>query len=240
MTTPADIIALAFRDSGVLGIGQTANAEDTNDAFIRLNYMMAQWATKRWLVYHLITLSKQSTGAQFYTVGPGGDYDINPRPNKIESAFFRQLIPSAPNQVDYPLKLIMAREDYDKLALKQLVTFPEYLFYDSGWPLGKIYAWPIPQATQFSVHITVKEVLSQFTDLAQDIVLPAEYMAALHYNLCARLRPAYQMPPDESIVALAKDSLNTIRGSNTQIGRLSMPKGVVRPGIYNPYSDQTY
>jgi hypothetical protein len=31
MTTAADIINLALKDSGVLGIGQTAQAEDTTD-----------------------------------------------------------------------------------------------------------------------------------------------------------------------------------------------------------------
>ncbi len=238
MTTPGDIIALALRDSGVLGQGQTASAEDTNDAFFRMNMMIGQWASKRWLIYHLVDVAKVSTGAQSYSVGPGGDFNVAYRPDRLEAAFFRQTVQSQPNQVDYPLELIEARETYNNIALKRLSSFPSYVFYDSDFPLGHVYPWPIPQANIYEVHLTLKEVLNQFTTLTQNINLPAEYIPLLHYNLCVRLRPAYQMPPDPSITALAKDALNVVRNSNTQIPRLQMPTDLVRPGIYNPYSDQ--
>lgn len=238
MTTPLDIIALALHDAGIIGVGQTANAEDSNRAFIRMNQMIGQWATKRWLVYHLIDKSVTSTGAQSYTVGPGGDINMAVRPNRLEAAFFRQLIQSVPNQLDFPLKVINARENYNNIGLKQLTSFPSAIFYDTDWPLGRIYPWPIPQPTIYEVHITVKEVLSKFVTLTQTVVLPDEYFAALHYNMCVRLRAAYNLPPKPEDIALAKDALNTIRGSNNQIAELTMPASLVRPAVYNPYSDQ--
>lgn len=240
MTTPADIINLALKDSGVLGVGQTALAEDTNDAFTRLNYMLGSWQRKRWLIWHLVDYSKVSTGAQSYTVGPSGDIDINPRPDRLESAFFRQITQSQPSQVDYPLEIIESYETYSRIALKQLVNFPQYIFYDSAFPQGVIHNYPVIQANLYELHIQVKETLNQFTSLGQTINLPLEYMSAIHYNLCSRLRPAYQMPPDPSITALALESLNVIRGANTQIPRLTMPLELVRNGLYNIYSDQTY
>lgn len=240
MTTPADIINLALKDSGVLGVGQTALAEDTNDAFIRLNYMLGSWQRKRWLIYHLVDYSKVSTGAQSYTVGPAGDIPISPRPDSIESAFFRQITQSQPSQVDYPLEIIESYETYSRIALKQLQNFPQFLFYDSGFPLGVIHNYPVIQATLYELHIQVKETLNQFTSLGQTINLPLEYMSAIHYNLCGRLRPAYQLPPDPSITALALESLNVIRGANAQIPRLQMPLELTRQGIYNVYSDQSY
>ena len=36
-TTPGDIIQLALKTANVLGVGQTASAEDTNDAFNVMN-----------------------------------------------------------------------------------------------------------------------------------------------------------------------------------------------------------
>lgn len=236
-TTPNDIIKLALKDSGVIGIGQTPSAEDTNDAFTRLNWMLAQWSKKRWLVYHLLDIAFTSTGALSYTVGVGQQFNVK-RPDRLEGAYFRQLIQSQPNQIDYPLELIESRETYSQIALKQLVSFPNYIFYDSAYPVGFVYPWPLPQANIYEVHILVKETLTQFTSLSQSIILPDEYYAALFYNLCARLRPAYQMPPDQTVVALAKDALGVIRGSNTQIPRLVLPTDLVRPGIYNVYSDQ--
>lgn len=236
--TPLDMIQLCLHDAGIIGVGQTALAEDTNKAFTRLNMMISQWATQRWLVYALRTLSKVSTGAQSYTIGPGQDYDIAVRPNRLEAAFLRQIIQSSPNQVDYPLQLILAREDYNNIALKQLVSFPTYVFYDSAWPVGNVFAWPIPQPNIYSLHVTVKTVIPRFVTLTETVDLPQEYDEALRTNLTVRLRQAYRLPLDPADVLLAKNALNVIRGSNNQIAELQMPAALSRPTTYDPYSDQ--
>lgn len=236
-TTPLDIINLALKNAGVLGVGQSAQAEDTNDAFTLMNFMLAQWSRKRWLVYHLIDVAFTSTGAQSYTVGPGQQFNCT-RPDRIEAAFFRQVIPSQPNLIDYPLEIIESRETYNNIALKTLTSFPNYVFYDSAWPIGFLYPWPLPQADLYQVHISVKETLTQFTSLGQQINLPPEYYAALLYNLGERLIPMYKLPPDPILTGLAKDALAVIRASNVQIPRLTLPAELVRPGIYNVYNDQ--
>jgi|ERR1700742_217021 len=237
MTTPQDIITQALKKSGILGVGQTAQYEDLNDAFQDLNDMLAQWQRQRWLIWHLVTTGITSTGAQSYTVGPGGDFDIA-RPDRIESAFLRQIITTQPNEVDYPLDIIEAREDYNRIALKTLGTFPRYVFYDAAYPIGVLYPWPIPQANTYQVFISTKASLTQFTALNQDIVLPPEYIAALKWNLAVRLRPSYQLPEDPQITALAYSSLNIIRNANAQVPRLAMPDDLVKNGNYNIYSDQ--
>lgn len=241
MTTPLDIITQALKKAGILGVGQNALAEDTNDAYSDLQDMLGQWQRKRWLIWHLVDYSFASTGAQYYTVGPGCDFDISPRPDKIESAFFRQIISSNPNHVDYPLSIIIAREDYNLISLKQLTSFPQYIFYDSGFPTGKVYPWPVIQDGLYTLFITVKETLNQFTSLNQEIAMPLEYMAALKFNLALRLRQAYQMPPDNELKGLAKDALNVIRNANAQIPRLQIAKDLIRPsGLYNIFSDSFY
>lgn len=240
MTTALDIITQAMKKAGVLGVGQTPLAEDTNDAFQDLNDMLGQWQRKRWLVFHLVDYAVMGTGNEYYTVGPGQEFDISPRPDKIESAFFRQLVQSQPNQIDYPLSIIAAREDYNLIALKQLQTFPQYLFYDSGFPIAKAYAWPLIQANLYELHLTVKQTLNQFTALNDVVELPLEYMAALKFNLAIRLRQAYALPPDPVLVGLAKDALNVIRNANLQIPRSQIAQDLIRPGIYNVFSDTFY
>lgn len=237
MTTPAELIALALVDAGIYGQGQTASAEDTNNAFKRLNWMLAEWSRKRWLVYHLIDVSFTTTGAESYTVGTGGNFNT-PRPDKIESAFARQLLPDGQNQIDYPLQIIQAREDYNRIRLKTLGSWPSLVFYDSGYPLGTLYVWPVPSSGQFSVHISLKAPLTAFATLAEDIEFPPEYEAAIFYNLVIRLQAAFKVQLDPMVVALAKDALNVLRGSNTQIPTLRMPSAILNRGrAYNVYSD---
>lgn len=240
MTTALDILNLAFKDAGILGVGQTLLDEDVNDGLTRMNMMIAQWRVKRWLVWHLVDKSVVSTGAQSYTVGPGGDIDVPIRPDKLESAYFRMLPGANGTQaVDYPLQMLFSREDYSRITLKTLVSFSQCIFYDNAYPLGSIYPWPLPQASLYEVHIVIKETLSEFADLTSQFTFPPEYLAALHYNMVIRLRAAYRMPEDPGFNGLAADAMQTIRAANAQVASLVMPDNLVRPGVYNIYSDQT-
>lgn len=240
MSTAYEIITQASKKAGILGVGQTLTNEDTNDALIDLNNMIGQWRRKRWLLWHLLDVAFVSTGAQFYTVGPGGNYNI-PRPDRIEAGFLRQVTQPNPNQIDYPLKILPSREDYNRIAIKQLQSFPEWLFYDSVFPIGILYPWPVPQASIYEVHITVKDTLLAYPDLKTDIALPPEYKPALIYNLAVRINAGYpgvQINPEVKNIAI--EALNVIRGANAQIPMLVMPKDLTRPGIYDIFSDRNY
>jgi len=236
MTTPAELITLALKQSGVLGVGQTASAEDMNDAFKLLQMMLGQWQVDRFMVFHLVTNSILCTGQQSYTIGPGGNINI-PRPDRISSAFVRQLTQAQTNQADYPLTILDAREDYNRIVLKEQGTWPVYLFYDSGFPMGTLYPWSIPDS-QFELFVTTYAQIQNFTTLQQAFNLPPQYEEAIMWNLAGRLRPMYGMQPDQTISQLALASLSTVKGSNTQIPRMQVDPILTRTGTYNPYSDQ--
>lgn len=234
-TTPRDLINLALKTVNVLAVGQTASAEDMNDAFAILNMMMAQWQRRRYMVYQLVEVSKQGTGALSYTVGPGGDFDIE-RPAKLEYAYFRQNR-NTPLPVDYPLTILRAKEDYDRISIKNLNAFPQYAFYDSGTPLGNLFVWPLPN-DQYEVHITVMQQLQQFTNLSDEIILPPEYKAALWWNLTLELYPMYGLPVNPVVEKKASAAMRIIEESNAQIPLLQMPAALRgRSGAYNIYGD---
>ncbi len=246
-TTLRDICVQALYESGAWGQGQTPGAQDITDTWARLQWMLQEWSRKRWLVYRLIDYAITSTGAQSYTVGPGGDMDtgVNSlRPDKIESGFLRQLTQGQPNQIDYPLVILQSKEDYNRIALKQLQSFPTLVFYDPSWPLGTLYTWPVPQANIYAVHATFKAQLPvKFLTLSDVFNIPYEYYNAMLYNLALHVRPKYGIRTFQGDIlpALAKDSLNTLRGANTAIARLQMPADLIRQnGLYNIFSDRIY
>jgi hypothetical protein len=261
-TTVGDIVNAALRESGAIGVGQTPTGDDLSDAQARLQWMLQQWERKRWLIYHLVSFSIVSTGAQSYSVGPGGALNTQPsafnnqfnsafgsnqarsvRPARIESAFLRQIVQSQPNQIDYPLERLESMEDYNLIRLKQLQSFPSWFFYDPSWPLGTIYPWPVPQPAIYELHISILEQLPiGFATQAIPINLPYEYYAAMYLNLAIRLKSKYGMrlDPGDPLVSLAKDSLNVLRGANTAIARLQMPRDILRRGLYNVFSDTMY
>lgn len=255
-TTLGDLCTEALKECGAWGIGQTPLAEDINGAAFRLQAMIQQWQRKRWLVYHLVDLSVVSTGQAMptspYTVGPGGQIATgsgSTRPDRIERGYLRQLTQSLTNQIDYPLELLQSMEDYANISLKSIGSFPNCIYYDPAWPLGKLFIYPVPLPTIYAIHILVREQLPQNfsasagnTWLTTRFNIPFEYYAAMLYNLALRLRPKYQLPswPGDPLPGLAKDSLNVLRGANTQIARLSLPASLSRNGIYNIFNDRTY
>src|SRR5882672_4499101 len=218
------LITNALQDGGIVGIDEDLEDIVLNKAFREANWILTQWARKRWLVYSLTDYAAVSTGAQTYGVGAGQPVPINPRPDRLEYAFVRFLATAPPQfPVDIPLDIIQSREDYSRITVKNIGTLPWRIFYDPQWPVGQLFPWPVPQASLYEIHVGFKTVLPRFTTLNQAINFPPEYEAALNWTLARRMRAAFQMPADPEVTALARDALNTIRLANQAVGTLRMP-----------------
>lgn len=244
--TAQDMVDLAMKNASLLGVGQTAIPEDINDVFNLLNGMMGVWSRERWLIWHLLDISvatPQSNQRQ-YSIGPGGDFDF-PRPDRIEAAYFRQFVAGSGNTgggpVDFPLTILQSMEDYSQIALKYLTTWPQAVFYDAAFPLGQIFPVPIPNVPNSELHVLIKDTLNQFPTLATPCNLPPEYFEAIWSNLALRVGATF---PGANVtpltIGLAKASLAIIRKANAQVGRLRMPRQLVRAPLYNIFSGQLY
>jgi hypothetical protein len=242
--TAADMVNLALKNASLLGVGQTALAEDINDVFRLLNGMLGLWSRNRWLIWHLIDISvpTPSSTQREYSIGPGGDFDF-PRPDRLEAAYFRQFIanPAGSGPVDFPLTILQSMEDYAQIALKSLTTWPQAVFYDAAFPLGQVLPVPIPNVPNSELHVLIKDTLNQFPTLDTPSNLPPEYFEAIWSNLALRVGATF---PGANVtpltVGLAKASLAIIRKANAQVPRLRMPRPLARLPLYNIFSGQTY
>lgn len=241
MPTGTDIVTYALKKAGVLGVGRNASAQDTTDGLADLNDMLAEWNTQRWMIWDLLLLGFVSDGrVTSYTIGPGGDFNVARRPDRLESGFLRQLVQSGLD-VDTPIQIIPSAEEYDRLSLKELTSFSLYAFLDSSWPLGRIYIYPWPNASQYQLFFRLKNVLpivTSFTDLS---TIPDHYISAIKFNLARRMRQAYGkgITPDTELNNLARNSLDVVKSSNIQIPELVMPKVLTMlSSTYNILSDQ--
>ena len=265
-TTWGDLLTAALRDSGALGIGMIPLSEDLLDASARGIWLLESWSNKRWLNYTLVTFTVAATGQSVdgsgnpvpYTVGPTGaevtppqisvgTVGLTTRPDRIESAFFRQLIAAPNGPVDYPLRLLPSLEDYNAIRMKGLTNFSLICYYQAEWPYGNLYVWPWPQSNIYALGITVRKSLPQAISLVANPLpvvmnLPFPYYRALVKNIAMEVRPKYGIAntPGDILSAQARDALDTIRRGNTQIPLLGIPPGLApRPGMYNIFSDQT-
>lgn len=235
--TVLDLIKLALRGAGVNGVGQAPSAEDVTDCFNLLQMMLSQWQVDRFLVFRTADVSCVTTGGSSYTVAPGAQFNTF-RPDRIEACFVRWLNIANP-QPDRMVQVLQSREDYDRIVLKSLTgtyAIPDVVFYDPVYPTGLLYPWPVPPAGQFELHITVKPALNAFSALTDTLNLPPEYLEAVYTNLAVRIRPAYQLPPDPSLTALARASLQRLMSANAAIAELTMPTTLQRPTRFNIWS----
>src|SRR5512147_410555 len=155
MATAREFITLAMKEAGVLGVGQSLLPDDVNDGFTLLNRMFAQWQKKRWLVPSLYEIAAAGNSQKSNLIGPGQYYNA-PRPDKIQTAYFRQLNGGGTsNQVSFPLIPIWSWEDYANVQLKELNSWPQYFFYDAAYPYGNVYIWPIPTSA-YEIHLVCK------------------------------------------------------------------------------------
>jgi hypothetical protein len=226
--TTGDLITFCLRTAGINGVGQTPMAEDSNTGLQLLSNILAEWQRKRWKVYSLVDTGIMSTGSQTYTVGPTGDFAIA-RPERIDAAVAR-MNPGSPQQLDFTLGIFASYEDYYRVVVKTLSTFPGGVFYESAWPMGILHYWPIPAAGAFELRILTKTSLPVYTTLTDAIALPPEYMSALTYCLAVELAMNYGLDPRPSVAAKMRVALNTITVANTQVGLSPMPSAVLPRG----------
>lgn len=156
MVTARDICIDAINEAGALGVGQTPLAEDINAAFTRLQRMLKLWQTKRWLTPSLQDIKFLSTGAKSYSVGLGGDINIQ-RPNDVKGGYVVQQNTGS-NPVSLPLTKIFSYEDYIRITVKDLPSLPDHFFYDAQYPLANLFAWPKPQAGQYELHFIIQSL----------------------------------------------------------------------------------
>lgn len=235
MTTARDIITLSLNDAGVTGQGLTPGASDINNSLTRLNDMMEQWSEQRWIVFHLVATDLAMTGATFYTVGTGGQFNIE-RPSRLEAARIIQNTPPNPNDVGWPMELVQSMEAYNNIRLQHLGSFPRFVFLDSDYPLGKVYFWPLPSSL-YTGRIITKAHLQTFPNLSTVFNLPPMYRRAIRFNLVEELIDAYGLPEKPGNSRRAMAALNIIKNANAQIPVLQLPPDLVRPGLYNIFTD---
>lgn len=168
MPTARDVINQAMKDCGTLGVGQTLLAEDTNDGLIRLQNMVATWQQKRWLQPSLFDIAMVGNDLKSNQIG-NGQYWNTPRPDKIRAAYFLQANSS---QVSFPLWPINSYEEYAKISLKQLNSFPTRFFYDQAYPYGNVFIWPIPSAS-YEIHLIIPSQLGFSTTIDDGVIIAA-------------------------------------------------------------------
>ena len=235
-STARTIITAALRDIRVLGAGDVANDDDAEDALYQLNNMLDSWWLERLAVYAIRKDSglTWTGGSQSRTVGSGGNLNIT-RPFRVTNVIFTF------NSIDYPVKRIISMEEYDAIPYKLAqASFPDYVMYDSAYPLASLWGYPVP-ASDLSVAIDSWQQIQSFASLDTTIALPPGYERAIQKNLAIELSASYgpsaQPAPELSRIALqSKANLKNVNSPSMVAATDQALVDRVRP--WNIYADR--
>jgi hypothetical protein len=209
MTTAIDIITSALKLTGEYGAGETVSNDDAQDGLTALNDMLDSWWNDRLAVFEIKKENFPLVSAQqSYTIGTGGDFNTT-RPVKIVDAFVRD---SA--GIDHKVTVLDSVQQYNRLSNKTTETeIPYYLYYDSAYPLGKIFLYPVPSSTYDLFLFSWKQIQS-FPTLTTQVQLPPGYEMAMKFNLGKILNTLFSGAMTQDAKELAIESLARIKRTN--------------------------
>jgi hypothetical protein len=217
-TTVNKIIALALKDIGALGDGESIPPSVMEDAFDTLRQLVGQWQIDGLMVYAMAEISFSLTGAVSYTIGDGADVNTT-RPDEVASAFWRD------NGIDYPLVVLTSFDEYQCIPDKSIASIPECVYLNPDYPFATLYTWPV--GSSGAIHLTVKSPFPNYTSTSESLSVPAQYELAMRYSLAELLAPTFQLPLRPDIAGLAKRARTILKRGNVRIPQLSMPNAVV-------------
>jgi hypothetical protein len=205
--TAGQIITSALMDLGVVAEDGAPSAAQLANGLRRLNQLLAGWSVSGLLVPALtIEEIAFSTAQMTYTVGAGGEIDTT-RPMSIHSAQYK-----TGENIYYPLAVLTDAKEWGDIELKPAGGYPESIYYNPTYPLGKLYFDTLP-AVGAMLALTSWKPLTQFADKDAEWDGPLEYVSAMEYSLAVMMGPSSGADPAAIQLAagLADNFLNPIK-----------------------------
>lgn len=139
-----------------------------------------------------------------------GDFKI-PRPLRITTSFTR--ITTQSSGLDYPIEII-SQERYVEIGYKGIsAPWPIVAWYNPTMPLGNIYFYQSPSDAG-ELHLFTDTILTNMTDLTQEVILPQGYSRMIKRNLARELAPEYGVAWTQQQEKLAKESYDFVKSLN--------------------------
>jgi len=231
----SDLIASSMRKIGAIASGETPTPAEQQDALSSLQTMLQSWAAEKINVFSSVREEfVMSAGTGTYTWGVGGSINTL-RPNKILGVSVTDS-----SDISHPVEIISEGE-YSKISSKTSVGRPYALFSNYTFPYVTIYLYPVPNAAETLLFISLKPFTesSSFETVNDTLSLPTHYEEAVIYNLAIRIAPEFGVTIPLAVAAIAKNAYNRLTTLNSanyvEPIKISVPVGA--GSRYNINSD---
>ena len=213
------VVEDALQNIGVLGIGSTLKAEDSELAIRKLNMLVKQWVgqadfapgLKMWTRKRAYLTLVAATSA--YEV-PGdaaldedGVTDMR-RPFEIVSASLRDT-----DGKDQPIDHTMTVQEYEQIGEKSATGTPARFYFEPRRTTSRIFLDCVPDDVTKTIRLVYLSYIEDLTDLSEDVDLPAEWFRPASAQLSIDLCSAYGKPVSPELKMMRDESLAIARNA---------------------------
>lgn len=237
-----ELITGALRLINVVQVNETPSAADMDISLSAFNGMLDSWSAERLGIFSISPYFFHTTGGkQTYTLGTGGDWDIE-RPMQIQQATYTiNGDPTSTTEMTYgrqtldlPMELLNDAQ-YSAVRMKGIEsTYPTKLYDDGKNPLRTIYLWPVPQ-TDGIITLWLWQPLATKATLDVQLSLPKGYERALRFGLAVELSAEFGKELTDRIVQTARDAKGVLKRLNSGPQVMVNDLALAQPGtaVYN-------
>lgn len=210
VTTAQAMIKRAYGILGDTAPGESLTASQAEIGLEALNAMLDSFSIEKLMIYEMAQITHTwpaNTTSQ--TIGDGGDIDTR-RPDRIvDGSYFEDS-----NNITYPVIATRNREVYDEIDDKTVESsYPHILFYETSYPLGTLYAYPVPNQS-LTLHLNLWNPLQIFETLTEQHALPPGYRRMIVYNLAVELEAETGLPCPANAQRIAITSKRAVQRNN--------------------------
>lgn len=200
--TGQQLVNAALTNLAIMDQGGVASVSDSNEALIRLNYMLEQWRIQNKFIWSVGIQTYALVASQkSYVIGPGGADFNTVRPTYIEHALISLAGPNPANPIQRQMRLISAEEYQAHPDKAAAAAIPDELYNDRGSPTSTLYLWPAPRATTTNLLLYTWAQLANYATLATSNDLPDGYAEAISNALAMRLVSMFGVVVSQEVVS---------------------------------------
>lgn len=222
-TTVRKLITGALRLISVVQANETPTADDMDITLEALEGMIDSWSNDSLMIYTYNAYTFQTVaGQQEYTLGPGGDWNVE-RPMNIQQAKWHY---TAAGIQPVDMDIYLANDaQWASIAIKSLSTSIPTVLYDNGnYPLRTISLWPIPSPSQ-PIILWLMQPLMNFSNLDEEVSFPPGYIRAFRYCLAVEIAPEFGKQLTPEIISIAGKAKAELKSINTVTQYQTMDQG---------------
>lgn len=179
-STARQLVDAALRKAGVLGAGETSDADVSAQAIEELNRMLKSWQAAFGLWTRDTQIVTVTSATQSYTLASPA------RPVRVLSARYRR------SGIDTPMQML-TRDEYEDLPVKASQGLPTCFHYERKREQGTLFVWPVlATAAGETIRLTIEREIEDIASPNDAVDVPAEWYDAVVYGLAARLCDDYE------------------------------------------------